>query len=655
MRQIKLAFRTLFRTPFVTIIAILSLGLGIGANAAIYSMFDQMLLRPLPVVNPTELVNLAAPGPKPGSQSCSQAGSCDDVLSYPMYRDLEKDQKSFAGMAAHRGFGAAYSIRQQAEGGEGMFVSGSYFPLLGVKPALGRLFTQSDDEKIGNNYVVVLSYALWQSRLGGDPKILNEQITVNGKSMTVIGIAPQGFDGTTLGSIPKLYVPISMRAEMEPNFRGFENRQSYWIYAFARLKPGVNIDQATAGINAMYQPIVTSVEGPLQKGMSDVTMKKFLAKKMTVLPGKQGQSSMHAEAQRPLYMLLGVTGIVLLIACANIANLLLARGANRSMEMSVRLALGASRSQLLGQLLTESVLLALLGGVASLAVAKWTLAGISSLLPPDAGNSLRFELQSSVIWFTAAVSITTGVLFGMFPALHSTRPDLVTSIRANAGQISGARAANRFRSTLVTVQIALSMALLICAGLFIKSLMNVSSVDLGVKVENVVTFSISPELSGYNNERSLILFNKLEQELGAIPGVNAVTSSLVPLLAGNNWGNNVHIQGVEEGPDTDMNSRFNEVGAGYFKTLSIPIKAGREFAMSDVKGSGKVAIVNEEFVKKFKLGNDVVGKYISNGSKDSLNIQIVGVAKKCGVQFGERFLYRRCFSSHGRKTVVLAT
>ncbi|MEO7998102.1 MAG: ABC transporter permease [Gemmatimonadaceae bacterium] len=627
MRQIKLAFRTLFRTPFVTIIAILSLGLGIGANAAIYSMFDQMLLRPLPVVEPTELVNLAAPGPKPGSQSCSQAGSCDDVFSYPMFRDIEKDQKSFVGVAAHRGFGAAYSIRQQAESGDAMLVSGSYFPLLGVKPALGRLFTQSDDEKIGNNFVVVLSYALWQSRLGGDPKILNEQIVVNGKSMTVIGVTPKGFDGTTLGSLPKLYAPISMRAELEPGFRGFENRQSYWIYAFARMKPGVTIEQATSSLNGLYQPIIKGVEAPLQKGMSDVTMAKFLKKKLTVLPGKQGQSSIHKEAQTPLYMLLGVTGIVLLIACANIANLLLARGANRSMEMSVRLALGASRRQLLGQLLTESVILAMLGGVASLLVAKWTLAGISALLPPDAGNSLRFELQASVVWFTAAVSLSTGVIFGMFPALHSTRPDLVTSIRANAGQISGARTAARFRSTLVTVQIALSMALLICAGLFIKSLVNVSNVDLGVKVENVFTFDISPELSGYDNARSTILFNRLEQELSAIPGVTAVTSSMVPLLAGSNWGNNVHIQGIEEGPDTDMNSRFNEVGAGYFKALSIPLKAGREFTLSDVQGAERVAIVNEEFVRKFKLGNDIVGKFISNGSKDSLNIRIVGLAK----------------------------
>lgn len=627
MRQIKLAFRTLFRTPFVTVIAILSLGLGIGANAAIYSMFDQLLLRPLPVNQPTELVNLAAPGPKPGSQSCSQAGSCDDVFSYAMFRDLEREQKSFMGIAAHRGFGAAYSIRQQAEGGEGMYVSGSYFPLLGVKPALGRLFVPTDDEKVGNSFLVILSYALWQARLGGDPKILNEQIIVNGKSMTVIGVTPEGFDGTTLGSMPKVYVPLSMRAEMEPHFSGFDNRQTYWAYLFARLKPGVSLAQATTGLNAAYHPIIGTVEAPLQKGMSDATMAKFLKKSVTVKPGKQGQSSMHAEAKTPLYMLLGVTGIVLLIACANIANLLLARGANRSMEMSVRLALGASRNQLLMQLLTESLILALLGGVASLLVAKWTLAGIAAMLPSDASNSLRFALQPSVIWFTGALSIGTGLLFGMFPALHSTRPDLVTSIRANAGQISGARAANRFRHTLVTVQIALSMALLICAGLFIKSLVNVSNVDLGVKIDNVVTFDISPEISGYDNARSRILFHRIEEELAAIPGVTAVTTSLVPLLANNSWGNNVHIQGIEEGPDTDMDARFNEVGAGYFKTLSIPMKAGREFTAADADGASRVAVVNEEFVKKFKLGNDAVGRYISNGSKDSLNIQIVGIAK----------------------------
>lgn len=625
MRQLKFAFRTLFRTPFVTIIAILSLALGIGANAAIYSMFDQMLLRPLPVAEPIELVNLAAPGPKPGSQSCSQAGGCDDVFSYPMFRDLEKQQKSFTGIAAHVSFGANISIRQQSLDGAGELVSGSYFPVLGIKPAIGRLLLPSDDDKIGGNFVTVLSYAFWQSRLGGDPKVLNEQITINGKSWTIVGVAPDGFEGTTLGSIPKVFVPISMRTEINPWFKQFENRRSYWAYLFARLRPGVTIEQARVALNGVYRPIVRDVEASLQQGMSDVTKAKFLKKEVTVLPGKQGQSSMHKEAKKPLYILFGVTGIVLLIACANIANLLLARGANRSMEMSVRLALGASRSQLLLQLLTESVLLAALGGIASLVVAKWTLAGLASMLPPDASSSLHFELQPSVVWFAGALSIGTGLLFGMFPALNSTRPDLVTSIRSNAGQISGARAAARFRSSLVTVQIALSMALLISAGLFIKSLVNVSNVDLGVKVDNVVTFAISPERSGYDSERTRVLFQRVEAELKSLPGVTAVSSGLVPLMAGSSWGTDVHVQGFPTGPDVDNNSRYNEVGPGYFATLGIRMKQGREFASSDIKGSGRVVVVNEAFVKKFNLGTDAIGKYISDSGPDSLNMQIVGV------------------------------
>ncbi|MBC8089511.1 MAG: ABC transporter permease [Phycisphaerae bacterium] len=625
MRQLKLALRTLFRTPFVTVIAILSLALGIGANAAIYSMFDQMLLRPLPVAEPVQLVNLGAPGPKPGSQSCSQAGGCDEVFSYAMFRDLEAQQKSFTGIAAHVGFGANISIRQQSLDGAGELVSGSYFPVLGIKPAIGRLLLPSDDNKIGGNFVTVLSYAFWQSRLGGDPTVLNEQITINGKSWTIVGVAPDGFDGTTLGSLPKVYVPISMRTEINPWFTGFENRRSYWAYLFARLKPGVTVEQASVAINSVYRPVVRDVEASLQEGMSDQTKAKFLKKELTVLPGKQGQSSMHKEAQTPLYMLFGVTGIVLLIACANIANLLLARGANRSMEMSVRLALGASRSQLLGQLLLESVLLATLGGLASLLVAKWTLAGIASMLPPEASSSLHFELQSLVVWFAGALSIGTGLLFGMFPALNSTRPDLVTSIRSNAGQISGARAANRFRTSLVTIQIALSMALLISAGLFIKSLVNVSNVDLGVKVDNVVTFTISPERSGYDTERSRILFQRVEEQLRAVPGVTGVSSGLVALLAGSSWGTDVHVQGFPDGPDVDNNSRYNEVGPGYFNTLGVRMKSGREFAMSDVKDAGRVAVVNETFVKKFNLGSDAVGKYMSDRGRDSMNIQIVGV------------------------------
>ena len=627
MRYLKLALRTQFKTPLVTTIAVLSLALGIGANAAIYSLFDQMLLRPLPVTAPSELANLTAPGPQQGSVRCGQAGDCSAVFSYPMFRDLEGKQSAFSGLVGHMSFGVNLSYNQQPINGVGMFVSGSYFPTLGLKPALGRLLGPSDDQVLGANFVAVLSYHFWESRLGSDLTVLNRTITVNGQSMTIVGVAPSGFEGTTLGAQPTVFVPITMRAAMDPGFSGFDNRRNYWVYAFGRLKPGMTMDQAQVSINTVYHPIVTAVEAPLQKGMSDATMIRFKKKAIVLENGQCGQSSIHRAARTPLLMLFGITGIVLLIACANIANLLLARGATRSMEMSVRLALGASRGQLLTQLLTESMVLSLMGAAASLLVARWTLAGIAALLPPDAANMFHFGLQPSVLVFAAVLAIGTGLLFGLFPALHSTRPNLMTAIRNNAGQISGARAASRFRATLVTVQIALSMTLLISAGLFVKSLINVSNVDMGLHVDNVVTFGISPELSGYDSTRSAVLFEQVENELSAIPGVTAVTSSLVPLLAGNNWATDVKVQGFKTGPDVDANAQYNEVSAGYFSTLGMTIISGREFTRRDSKDAPKVAVINEAFAKKFHLGNDAIGKFMSRKGNDTLSIQIVGVVK----------------------------
>jgi len=625
MRHLKLALRTLFKTPFVTAVAVASLALGIGANAAIFSLFDQILLRPLPVPDPDRLVNLSAPGPKPGSTSCNQAGDCDEVFSYPMFRDLERGQTVFTGLAAHRGFGVSLSYHNEPMTGDGSYVSGSYFPTLGLRPALGRLLSPADDQSIGTNFVTVLSYGYWQSHFGSDPAVLGKALVVNGQSMTIVGVAPKGFEGTTMGNRPLVFVPISMRGLLSIGFRGFENRQSYWIYLFGRLKPGMSLAQATAGLNALYHPIITDVEAPLQKGMSDPTMARFKAKPLPLTPGWRGQSSMHRQAKTPLLMLFSVTGIVLLIACANIANLLLARGAGRAMEMGVRLALGASRRQLLAQLLTESVVLASFGGLASLVVAKWTLDAIAALLPPEAGQTLQFTLQPAVLVFAGVLAIATGLVFGMFPAWHSTRGELVTTIRANAGQISGSRSAARFRGALVTVQIALAMSLLIAAGLFMKSLVNVSRVDLGVRIDSVITFGLYPEQSGYDSTRALQLYARVEEAVAALPGVNGVSGSLVPLLSGDNWGNNVYVQGFPAGPDVDNNSRFNEIGAGYFAALGVPLLSGREFTAADHLGAPQVAVVNQAFVRKFNLGDGAVGKFMSTSGPDSLNIQIVGV------------------------------
>lgn len=630
MTNLRLALRTLFRTPLVTAVAILSLALGIGANAAIFSIFNQMLLDALPVQAPEQLVNLSSPGPKQGSTSCGNAGDCDHVFSYPMFRDLQKMQTVFTGIAAHLSFGANLSFDGQTISGSGMYVSGSYFPVLGVQPALGRLISPQDDQKTGESAVVVLSHTYWTRQFGGRGDVINRTMVVNGRTLTIVGIAPPLFTGTTLGTNADVFVPITMRGVLTPGFNGFANRRSYWAYLFARLAPGVTIEQARAGLDGVYAGILNDVEAPLQQGYSDARMREFRAKKLGIEPGAQGQSTVRAQAGPSLRILLGVTGLVLLIACANIANLLLARANRRTGEMAVRLSIGASRWQLVRQLLTESLLLAAMGGIVGLFVARWTLYGIAAILPERAATSFRTELDPTVLVFAAVVTIATGILFGLFPALHSTRPDLLPSLKGQSGQPSGARGAARFRTALAVFQITLSMTLLTASGLFIRSLANISAVDLGFHTENVVTFSVAPELNGYDQPRSQAFFARLEEELARQPGVTSVTGAVVAVLQGNNWGTDVAVQGFQSGPEIDSNSRMNMVGPDYFKTLGMPILAGREFTHQDTMGSAKVAIVNEAFVRKFKLGSDVVGKMMSDqgsGSGVALDMQIVGVVK----------------------------
>jgi predicted permease len=627
MLNLKYALRTLFRAPFVTVVAIVSLALGIGANTAIFSLFHEMLLRPLPVVEPQRLVNLGAPGPKPGSQSCNNAGDCDEVFSYQMFRDLERVQTPFTGLAGHRLFSANLAYQGQTLNAEGMLVSGSYFPVLGLQPALGRLLGPGDDRAIGESRVVVLSHAYWQTRFGQNPNVLNQSLVVNGQHLTIVGVAPRGFEGTTLGGRPAVFVPITLNGFMSPGFEGFDNRRSYWIYLFARLKPGLSVEQARRALEAPYRGIITDVEAPLQTGMSPATLARFKARTVSVEPGAQGQSTVGREAGGPLTLLLAVTGLVLVIACANIANLLLARAAARASEMAVRLSLGASRTQLVRQLLTESCLLAVLGGLAGLLVARWTLDLIGSTLPGEAADTLNLAIETPVLLFAGGITLGTGLLFGLFPALHSTRPDLVAVLKGQTGQPSGGRSAARFRTSLATAQIALSMTLLVAAGLFTRSLMQISRVDLGLKIDNLITFGISPELNGYTPERSRILFERLEDDLRAMPGVVSATASLVPALSGSNWGSDVQVEGFESGPDIDNNARFNEVGAGYFRTMGIPLISGREFMRADTMKAPKVAIVNEQFAKKFNLGRDAVGKLIGSGPDDKLDTEIVGLVQ----------------------------
>jgi len=635
--HLRFALRILLKAPSVTLITIISLALGIGATTTIFSMYDQVLRRPLPVSDPNRLVNLLSPGRKPGSTSTTEAGGGEAVFSYPMFRDLEKTSTSFAGIAGHCVFGANFAYKNQALSGTGLLVSGSYFSVLGLQPALGRLLGSDDDTAAGKSPVVVLSHAFWRTHFESSPAVLHETLIVNGQALKIIGVAPQGFNGTTLQMPPEVFVPITLREAIQPGTqKSLDNRQDYWVYLFARLKPGVSMEQALSAANQPYRAIINDVEAPLQEGSTAQQMAEFRSKRLVLEPGYRGQSSMHKEAGDPFLILMIVTGFVLLIACANIANLLLARAAGRTNEMAIRLSIGASRTNLLGQMLTESLILATLGGIAGLFVARWTFALVMSLLPPEASMTITFALDPAVLLFAGTVTLGAGLAFGLFPAIQGTRTAALTAQMGPTGRHSGTRAAARFRWSLATVQIAMSTTLLISAGLFTKSLFNISKIDLGMDTKNLIRFGLSPGLSGYNSAQSHALFERLETELAAHPGVTHVTASRVPVLADSNWTNSVSVEGFASGPEIDSDSRYNVIGAGYFEAMGIPLISGREFTESDTSTAPRVVIVNEQFAKKFNLGANVIGKRMAQGSgKKDLELQIVGLvrnAKYSGVK-----------------------
>jgi predicted permease len=626
--DLRVALRGLRRAPGLVVTAVLSLALGIGANAAIFSLFDQLLVRPLPVPHPEQLVKLVAPGPRSGGSACGEVGECNETFSYPMFRDLERGKTGLI-VAGHTLVSASVTYGDRTVPGRGALVSGGYFRALGLQPALGRLLQPSDDETLGGHPVTVLDYSYWQSQLGGDPMVLNRTIVVDGQPVTVVGVAPRGFDGTTLGARPLVYLPLSMTPQIAHTMDGMvnfdTNRRFYWLFAFGRIAPGSDIERSQTAINTVYRPIITDVEAPLQEGLTDKEMAAFREAKLELKPAARGQSQLEGDVRTPLVLLFAVAGVVLLIACANIASLLLVRGASRGMEVAVRLSLGAGRRRVILQLLTEAMVLAVVGGIAGLLVAHGTLKLAASILPTSAASAVQFGLRWPVVFFAVALTIGTGFVFGLFPAFHSTRESLVTTIRANAGQIAGARSTLRSHATLVVGQIALSTVLLVAAGLFLKSLRNVAREDLGLAVDQLATFTVSPDLNGYSPERSRALFRRLDAELAAVPGVTSVSSARVPLFTGGGWSSGAQIEGVKYEPGMDNATLINLIGPGYFRTLGIPLLSGREFTTADRETTGRVGIVNAAFVKKFGLGREAIDRRVAIWGDKEPNIQIVGV------------------------------
>jgi len=625
-QDIKYATRMLAKEKALTLIAVLTLALGIGANTAIFSMLDEILLRRLPVKNPEELVVLYAPGPVQGSQRIDE-NKPGGSWSYPMYKDLRDKNEVFSGLAATFNVPASVAAQNSTERASGLLISGNFFDVLGVRAAAGRLLSQDDDVTPGAHPVAVLSYDYWTRRFGANPSIVNQNIIINGHSMTVIGVAQRGFAGVQVGRNPEVYLPISMKKEITPNWYGLDNRRDYWLHIVGRLKPGMTREQAEAGIMLTYRPLLES-ELPQQSGFDKTASERFLNKKIKLEEGAKGRQVLQEEAGAPLWMLMAMVALVLLIACANIANLLIARSAARQKEIAVRLSLGASRGRLLSQLLVESLQLAVLGGAVGLLVASWTIAGLMQILPVDPDTrGLDPHLDLRVMAFNFALAILTGLIFGLLPAWKATRPDLNSTLKDMGGSVSAGIGHVRFRKVLVTAQVALTVLLIVTAGLFARTLYNLRNLDVGMRTERLAVFSIAPELNGYSPARTVALFQQLEDGIAGLPGVQSVSASVIGAFEGNVSGSNITVEGYTEKDHEDMHTNINPVGPKYFATMGIPLLAGREFTRQDALGAPKVVIVNELFVKKWISGRNPIGVRAAFGSGTKLDLEIVGVVK----------------------------
>ena len=654
LTDIRFALRSFAKAPVFTLVAVTSLALGIGANTAIFTLMDQVLLRALPVKDPEQLVRIFANGPHYGSNWGSNS------MSHPMYLDFQRDNQVFSDVICRFGTASSFSHNGHTERVGGELVSGNYFNVLGVKAAAGRLISTDDDKSPGAGNVAVLSYDYWQSSFNGKPDIVGQVVRVNNYPMTVIGVAESGFHGVDLGYNPQVMVPVTMKKQMTPGWDALLDRRTRWLQVFGRLKPGVTPEQAKASLQPSYKALIQSeVQQEAFRNATRYTKDRFLSSTIEVLPGGQGQPQFRNRFSTPLIVLMSIVGFVLLIACANVANLLLARATARQREIAVRLALGAKRSRIISQLLCESVILAMMGGVVGMLLAVWLDKYLLNVMPQGAAPlPIEATPDLRVFAFTLLVSMLTGVLFGLVPAMQSTRADVASTLKDQAGSVTS-KGAIRFRKSLVVAQVTLSLLLLIGAGLFIGSLRNLKTLNPGFRTSNLITFSMNPVLNGYDPLKSREFYKNLQSTLETMPGVQSVGIGRVRLLDGNRSDSTVTVQGYRSKDGEDMSPWINVVGPSYFATLGIPMVAGREFRLADerelipqailekldfnrqadrdryeelekqLKGAPKYAIVNEKFARYYFGNGSAIGKRFGFGGNPGTktDIEIVGVVQ----------------------------
>ncbi len=623
LQDINFALRTFAKAPLFVAVAVFSLAFGIGANTAIFSLTDQILVRMLPVKQPEQLVMFSAIGRHYGNNMGWNR------ISYPMYQDFRDHNTVFSGMFCFRETQMSLSYNGRTERVAGELVSGNYFPVLGVTAALGRVFTASDDKFQGAHPVAVLSYGFWQRRFAGDPGVIGQKLTINGYPFTVIGITPAGFSGTDPSYAPQVRVPMMMSLKIT-TYLNLNDRRSRWVTAFGRLKPGVSIKEAKASIQPFFHQILQmEVKEKAFAKASPYMKQQFLRMSMDVLPASKGRSYLRRQFSKPLLVLMATVTLVLLIACANIANLLIARATSRQKEMAVRLALGSGRRRIIRQLLIESLLLSIGGGVAGLALAIWTDKALLSFLPP---STSALTVSSTPDWrilgFNLALSVLTGIAFGLVPALQSTRPDVASTLKDQAGAVTGG-ASTLTRKSLVVSQIALSLLLLVGAGLFIRSLQNLKDLDPGFRTTNLLAFKVDPTLNGYERERTKIFYQRLKENLETLPGVQMAALAVVAVMEGDEWDQWVTIDSYSPKTGELPDPHMNFVSTDYFKTMEITLLAGRDFRRTDTVSSPKVCIVNEAFAKKYFGGINAVGHKIGMGIDPGTktDITIIGVAR----------------------------
>jgi predicted permease len=620
-QDLRYGVRMLLKTPGFTAVAVLSLALGVGANTAIFSLVDKVLIRKLPVEEPDRLVTVSA----------SRGQGVSATSNYPDFVDYRDRNEVFEGLVAYMQRALTLSEGGQAERIQGLIVSGNYFTALRVRPALGRGFLPEEDKTASTHPVVVMSYGLWRRRFGGDPGVVGKPVSLNGAAFTVVGITPSEFNGTVAGGAPDIYVPIMMMAQISTSafdqlnllFGPRSRSLSGWLQVLGRLKPGVSREQAAVAM--------TTLGGQIARAHPNADGSPRVEPKILIEDGSRGHTNLLRDIRFPLQMLTAIVGLILLIACANVANLLLERAGKRQKEISIRLALGAGRMRLIRQLLTESVLLSVLGGGAGLALAASISGLMVSFTPPNNNAFSSLTLDNRFDWrvlgFTLAVSLLTGVLFGLAPALSASRPDLVTALKDESSLLGKRVRRLSLRNLLVVGQAALSVIVLVGAGLCVRSLQKLQAIDAGFDPAKVLVMSVDVGLSGYNRESGLRFYSELLERVRRLRGVEAV-SLATQIALGDGFGAMMKGEGYLPKPGEDISSDFNQIGPDYLRLMKIPLLEGREFGQADTINTPLVAIINETAARRFWPGQSPIGRRVIVGRPpDEQAREIVGVVK----------------------------